>query len=80
MAVDVAAIPAAFGSRSGRVATFDDAVGAGTVVVDGSEETWSFHCTSIADGSRTIPVGIWVTFDIEPGPTGLEAVRVRRRA
>jgi cold shock CspA family protein len=80
MALDVATLSAAFGTRTGRVASFDDAAGLGTVVADGSGESWSFHCTRIADGSRTIPVGIWVTFEIEPGPTGLEAVGLRRRS
>lgn len=72
-------LAAAFGSLTGRVSSFDDRVGAGTVTADEVDETWSFHCTRIADGTRTIAVGTWVAFDVQPGPTGLEAVAVRRR-
>jgi cold shock CspA family protein len=64
-----------FTDRRGVVAGFDDHVGAGTVADHGPEgRSWSFHCTRIADGSRTIGVGAEVTYRIEPGPTGLEAV------
>ena len=73
-------LAAAFGTRTGRVTAFDDHVGAGTVLADDTAESWPFHCTRLADGSRTIVVGTWVAFDVEPGPTGLEAVRVRRRS
>ncbi|MCB1040364.1 MAG: cold shock domain-containing protein [Acidimicrobiales bacterium] len=73
-------LSAAFGTWTGRVAAFDDHVGSGTVTADGTGRSWPFHCTRIADGSRTIAVGLWVTFEVEPGPTGLEAVRIRRRA
>ena len=72
-------LAAAFGGQSGRVASFDDHVGAGTVEADETSDTWFFHCTRIADGSRTIAPGTWVTFDVAPGPTGLEAVGLRRR-
>ncbi len=72
-------LAAAFGTRTGRVTTFDDHVGTGTVTADDVDESWFFHCTRIADGSRTIAVGTWVMFEVVPGPTGLEAVSVRRR-
>jgi len=65
----------AFTTRRGRVASFDDHVGAGTIA-EGAR-TWSFHCTSIADGSRTIEAGSDVDFDVRPGPVGLEAFRLR---
>ncbi|MEZ5137984.1 MAG: cold shock domain-containing protein [Acidimicrobiales bacterium] len=72
-------LASSFGSWTGRVASFDDRVGAGTVRADGDGPTWYFHCTRIADGSRTIPEGAYVSFDVVPGPTGLEAVDLRRR-
>jgi cold shock CspA family protein len=65
----------AFGLGRGQVAEFDDHVGAGTVV-DAAGARWTFHCTSIADGSRTIAAGTAVTFRVAPGPVGLEAVAV----
>ena len=35
---------------------------------DGNE--WFFHCTAIADGTRTIEVGTAVVFDVAPGRLG----------
>lgn len=67
-----------FTTRTGRVTAFDGHAGAGTVADDVDGRTWSFHCTRIADGSRSIPEGTAVTFRVEPGPVGLEAVAVDR--
>jgi cold shock CspA family protein len=53
----------------GRVAEFDDAAGYG-LVADGDVGRWFFHCTAIADGSRTIDVGAPVTFDVVGGRLG----------
>jgi cold shock CspA family protein len=69
----------AFSTRTGAVATFDDHVGAGTIVEDGQDD-WSFHCTSIADGTRQIDVGTAVCFEVRPGPNGLEAFGVTPNA
>ncbi len=53
----------------GRVVGFDDHAGFGTVrAEDGSE--YFFHCTAIADGSRTIEVGADVSFHVVPGHHG----------
>ena len=53
-------------ARAGR-SPFDDAEGYGTVArpSDGAEHF--FHCTAIADGTRTIDVGAAVTFEVVPG-------------
>lgn len=67
-----------FDLHQGEVAAFDDHVGAGTVL-DAAGSRWPFHCTSIADGSRTIAAGTAVTFRVAPGPAGLEAVAVAPR-
>jgi cold shock CspA family protein len=72
-------LAAAFATVDGRVAAFDDGVGAGRVRAEGTGEEWYFHCTRIADGTRTIAVGAEVRFEVVPGPTGLEAVAIRRR-
>ena len=53
----------------GVVVTFDDFKGYGTVRVDDGRELF-FHCTRIADGSRTIAVGTAVTFVVVPGHRG----------
>lgn len=54
---------------TGTVAEFDADVGLGRVATeDGS--SWLFHCTAIADGSRTINVDTTVTFTVGPGGPG----------
>jgi cold shock CspA family protein len=55
---------------AGTVATFDDAKGFGTVRDERTGEEHFFHCTAIADGTRTIDVGATVTFDVVPGRNG----------
>ncbi|MDQ3304607.1 MAG: cold shock domain-containing protein [Actinomycetota bacterium] len=52
----------------GVVVDFDERRGWGTVG-DAGEELF-FHCTAIADGSRTIPVGTLVAYDVVPGHRG----------
>ena len=70
-------MPARFAELHGTVDSFDDHVGAGRVRADGGELIF-FHCTRIADGSRTIPVGAMVTFTVAPIGLGTwEAVDVR---
>jgi CspA family cold shock protein len=49
--------------RRGRVTEFDEAAGLG-VVSDEAGTTYPFHCTEIADGSRTIEVGTPVVFGL----------------
>jgi CspA family cold shock protein len=47
---------------NGRVSEFDDPAGLGVVVADDGT-AFPFHCTEIADGTRTIEVGTTVTFE-----------------
>ncbi|HEY4378008.1 MAG TPA: cold shock domain-containing protein [Acidimicrobiales bacterium] len=66
-----------FAVSSGVVVAFDDLAGHGLVRDDAGEE-WFFHCTRIADGTRTIAVGAAVTFEAVAGPTrGWEASGLR---
>ena len=59
--------------------TFDEAAGYGEVAA-GSGERWFFHCTAIADGTRTIDEGAAITFDVVPGRRGVwEAASVAPR-
>ncbi len=56
-------------SERGRVSAFDEERGLGEVTgADGV--VYPFHCTVIADGSRTIAVGTHVEFDVMPGRLG----------
>jgi cold shock CspA family protein len=61
----------------GHVVSFDDPRGVGEVATaDGRR--YFFHCTAIADGTRTIPPGVAVEFDVVAGPLGApEAIRIR---
>jgi cold shock CspA family protein len=64
------------GQYSGRVATFDDHRGRGEVEARGGLR-FPFHCTALADGSRTITEGTDVRFRLVIGPLGkLEATAI----
>jgi cold shock CspA family protein len=52
----------------GIVVDFDEHRGLGTVEAEGTR--YPFHCTAIADGSRTVEVGTRVRFEVRPGPLG----------
>lgn len=52
----------------GRVSMFDSQVGLGQV--EAGPDSWPFHCTRIADGSRTIEVGTEVSFSLVAGRGG----------
>jgi cold shock CspA family protein len=63
---------------SGRIATFDDHVGRGEIEAGGGLR-FPFHCTAIADGTRTIAPDAAVKFRLRPGPLGaLEATAVKQ--
>ena len=52
----------------GVVTEFDEHRGLGVIEVD--DERYPFHCTAIADGTRTIDVGAEVRFSVVPGLGG----------
>lgn len=61
--------------RRGEVVSFDEAVGLGEVEAGG--QRWRFHCTQIADGTRTIAQGTPVRFRVVPARHGTwEAIEV----
>lgn len=65
--------------RRGVVTAFDEHAGHGTVRDGDRGREHFFHCTAIADGSRTLPVGAEVSFRIAAGHNGKwEAVSVQR--
>jgi cold shock CspA family protein len=54
---------------TGTVTEFDEHRGVGTIrAADGV--AYSFHCTQILDGTRTIDEGATVDFEIRPGHLG----------
>ncbi len=54
---------------TGTVADFDEHAGLGVVRGDDGVD-YPFHCTQIADGTRTIAVQTPVSFEVVPGPLG----------
>ena len=73
------------GEYLGEVAGFDEASGLGTIAFDcadggGDLVRLGFHCTQIADGSRSIDRGVKVRFRVMPVNLGLlEASSIERR-
>jgi cold shock CspA family protein len=53
-------------THEGTVRSFDAPRGLGVVVDDGGTD-YPFHCTAIADGTRTIAPGTRVRFEVSPG-------------
>jgi cold shock CspA family protein len=62
-------MPPASGPRLGRVVAFDEAAGYGEIEDAAGARVW-FHCTAIADGTRTVAVGASVRFVLVPGHRG----------
>jgi cold shock CspA family protein len=62
----------------GTVTAFDEPAGIGTVTgADG--RAYPFHCTQLADGTRTVPVDTAVLFEVVPGHLGYwEAAAIER--
>ena len=54
---------------TGTVTAFDERRGLGEITADDGT-TYPFHCTAIADGTRTIAVGTAVEFEVVPGQLG----------
>ena len=52
------------------MAEFDGQRGFGTVAPDDGAGPFFFHCTAIADGSRTIDPGARVEFEVVAGHLG----------
>jgi cold shock CspA family protein len=54
---------------TGVIAEFDEPRGLGVIRGDDGVEV-PFHCTAIADGSRTVETGRRVRFEVVPGLLG----------
>jgi cold shock CspA family protein len=65
------------GVQTGSVVEFDDPRGLGAVRA-ASGADYPFHCTAVADGTRTIAVGTAVSFRVVAGRLGRwEATEIR---
>lgn len=64
---------------TGTVVEWDESAGIGTVAAGDQGDRYFFHCTQIADGTRTTEVGQTVSFAIRPGHLGrYEAYDLRK--
>ena len=54
---------------NGVVTEFDEAAGLGTVTAEDGT-AYRFHCTAIADGTRSIEIDTKVEFEVRPGRHG----------
>ncbi len=60
----------------GRVVEFDEPRGLGSISADDGR-SYPFHCTALLDGTRTVTVGVDVTFTVRPAGLGRwEATRI----
>ena len=76
-AADEPLAPSEPAPRRGRVVDFDEHVGLGHIADEDSGAELLFHCVEIADGTRTIPVGQRVAFDLLHKFGAHEAANVR---
>lgn len=67
------------GVRLGVVTSFDDARGLGTVRDDAGGGDLPFHCTEIADGTRTIAAGERVAYVVAAARLGRSEARSLQR-
>ena len=74
--MDAPSFAVGLGEGSGIVVSFDDPRGIGLVRSDAGVD-YPFHCTAIADGTRTIVEGVRVTWRVAAGRLGRwEAVMI----
>ena len=67
---------ASYGDARGTVTAFDATTGLGEITGDDGA-SYPFHCTAIADGTRSIEVGRAVAFTVVAGHRGrLEAAGI----
>jgi len=60
----------------GRVASFDEPRGLGTIEA-ADATTYAFHCTALLDGTRSVDEGTAVTFEVRAAGMGRwEATRI----
>ena len=65
-------------TKRGTVTAFDEGRGRGVVTADDGT-SYEFHATRIADGTRRIPTGVTVTFEVVPALRGrYEASKINR--
>ena len=61
---------------TGTVTEFDEDAGLGVITADDDGTPYPFHCTQIADGTRTIAVGTQVRFERQPRLGRYEAAAI----
>lgn len=62
----------------GKVKWFDAAKGYGFITPDdGSKDVFAHHSAILGDGYKSLTENQQVTFDVEQGPKGLQAINIR---
>jgi CspA family cold shock protein len=62
---------------SGTVKWFNDTKGFGFIRSDEGEDVFVHHTEIVADGHRTLREGERVEFEVQQGPKGLKATKVK---
>lgn len=62
---------------NGTVKWFNDSKGFGFIQQENGPDVFVHQSQIVADGHRTLSEGDQVTFDVEKGPKGPQAVKVR---
>jgi cold shock CspA family protein len=65
-------------ARTGTVVEFDEQRGLGVIAADDGRR-FAFHCTQLADGTRTVPLGTAVRFEVLAKLGRYEATAISRR-
>ncbi len=63
--------------EQGKVKWFNNAKGFGFIEREGESDVFVHYRSIVGDGFRKLRTGEDVTFEIEEGPKGLQAVNVR---
>jgi CspA family cold shock protein len=62
----------------GKVKWFDATKGYGFITPDdGSKDVFAHHSAILGDGYKSLTENQQVTFDVEQGPKGLQAINIR---